>query len=253
MSCRWIDTALLLAGVREPPPRTSIEGGDQSMRFGHWPKRFTGASIGSGHRIKVGRPSRKDGSPNAVFSTTAGKDITKRRFSMCSVLVRHVSASDQTGFAAGGLPIRWENLLGMDVLYSGPFFTHLFSHAWLDFRGVRDEFMREKRGVIISRTPEAIAVHREYGERNPHSYGAMGGICGASPPEMVPTTGICAKTGAISASSAICREACPMGRMTAPSRPGRCSPRCPSTLPAALLEPVSCSDVPASLQSGPIL
>ena len=40
---------------------------------------------------------------------------------------------------------QWENLYGIDVLYGGPLFVHQFSHAWIDFRGIRDRFMREKR------------------------------------------------------------------------------------------------------------
>ena len=40
---------------------------------------------------------------------------------------------------------QWENLYGHDFLYAGPLFMHQFSHAWIDFRGIRDRFMREKR------------------------------------------------------------------------------------------------------------
>jgi len=65
---------------------------------------------------------------------------------------------------------QWENLLGRDVLYSGPLFTHLFSHAWIDFRGIRDEFMREKRSDYFANTQRSIAVHREYGARNPGGF-----------------------------------------------------------------------------------
>jgi hypothetical protein len=62
---------------------------------------------------------------------------------------------------------QWENLLGQDILYSGPLFTHLFSHAWIDYRGIRDEFMRGKRSDYFENTQHTIAVHREYGARNP--------------------------------------------------------------------------------------
>jgi len=53
------------------------------------------------------------------------------------------------------LTYQWENLMGRDVLYSGPLFTHLFSHAWIDFRGIRDAFMRERPATIsrIRRAP----------------------------------------------------------------------------------------------------
>lgn len=68
------------------------------------------------------------------------------------------------------LTYQWENLLGRDVLYSGPLFTHLFSHAWIDYRGIQDGFMREKGSDYFENTKSAIALHREYGARNPRSY-----------------------------------------------------------------------------------
>src|SRR6202167_5059127 len=66
-------------------------------------------------------------------------------------------------FAGWTSTYQWENLLGQDVLYSGPLFTHLFSHAWLDYRGIRDAFMREKDSDYFENTRSAIAIHREYG------------------------------------------------------------------------------------------
>jgi hypothetical protein len=67
------------------------------------------------------------------------------------------------------LTYQWERLLGQDVLYSGPLFTHLFPHAWIDLRGVRDAFMRDKSCDYFENTCRSVAVHREYCERNPHA------------------------------------------------------------------------------------
>ncbi|HVA15318.1 MAG TPA: glucoamylase family protein [Stellaceae bacterium] len=69
---------------------------------------------------------------------------------------------------------QWENMLGKDVLYSGPLFTHLFSHAWIDFRGIQDKFMREKRSDYFENTRNTVAVHREYAARNPRGYEGYG-------------------------------------------------------------------------------
>lgn len=74
------------------------------------------------------------------------------------------------GFAAWTSTYQWENILGHDVLYSGPLFTHLFSHAWIDFRGIQDEFMREKSWDYFENTRSAIAVHREHSARNPYGF-----------------------------------------------------------------------------------
>lgn len=75
-----------------------------------------------------------------------------------------------SGYVTWSLTYQWENLLGRDVLYSGPLFTHLFSHAWIDFRGIRDAFMREKDSDYFENTQSAIAIHREYCERNPYGF-----------------------------------------------------------------------------------
>jgi hypothetical protein len=65
---------------------------------------------------------------------------------------------------------QWENLLGIDTLYSGPLFTHLFSHAWLDFRGIRDAFMRQVGSDYFENTRSAVAIQREYAARNPRAF-----------------------------------------------------------------------------------
>jgi hypothetical protein len=75
-----------------------------------------------------------------------------------------------TTFSSWTLTYQWENLLGHNVLYSGPLFTHLFSHAWIDYRGIQDAFMREKGSDYFENTKSAIAIHREYGARNPRGY-----------------------------------------------------------------------------------
>ncbi len=67
---------------------------------------------------------------------------------------------------------QWEHMLGQDVLYSGPLFTHLFPHAWIDFRGIHDAFMRQVGSDYFENTTKTIQVHREYGARNPRDYAA---------------------------------------------------------------------------------
>jgi pyruvate/2-oxoglutarate dehydrogenase complex dihydrolipoamide dehydrogenase (E3) component len=68
----------------------------------------------------------------------------------------------ESGYVTWGLTYQWEHLLGQDVLYSGPLFTHLFSHAWIDFRGIRDVFMREPRSTydlaIVGAGPAGLAA-----------------------------------------------------------------------------------------------
>jgi hypothetical protein len=72
---------------------------------------------------------------------------------------------------------QWENIYGHDVLYSGPLFTHEYSHAWIDFRGMQDQFMREKNCDYFENTCRAIYVQREYALRNPHEFIGYGENC----------------------------------------------------------------------------
>ncbi len=65
---------------------------------------------------------------------------------------------------------QWENLYGYDLLYAGPLFVHQFSHAWIDFRGIQDRFMREKRCDYFENSRRATQVQREYARRNPHRF-----------------------------------------------------------------------------------
>jgi hypothetical protein len=69
---------------------------------------------------------------------------------------------------------QWENLYGHDHLYAGPLFIHQFSHAWVDFKGLRDPFMREKRSDYFENTRKAAWIQREYALRNPHEFRGYG-------------------------------------------------------------------------------
>ncbi|MEO5829612.1 MAG: glucoamylase family protein [Rhodanobacter sp.] len=65
---------------------------------------------------------------------------------------------------------QWENLYGQDFLYAGPLFVHQFSQAWVDLRGIRDEFMREKGSDYFENSRRAVDVQRCYTQLNPHEF-----------------------------------------------------------------------------------
>ena len=65
---------------------------------------------------------------------------------------------------------QWERMAGEDVLYSGPLFTHLFPHTWLDLRGIRDAFMRAKHSDYFENTRRSIALQQTYCELNPRQF-----------------------------------------------------------------------------------
>ena len=82
-----------------------------------------------------------------------------------------------TSYPAWTSTYQWENLYGHDVLYAGPLFVHQFSHAWIDFRGIRDRFMREKHSDYFENSRTATYLQREYARRNPHDFKGYGENC----------------------------------------------------------------------------
>ena len=102
-------------------------------------------------------------------------------------------ALTDSSFDAWTLTYQWENLYGVDYLYAGPLFIHQYSHAWIDFRGIQDRFMREKRCDYFENSRRAIQVQREYAIRNPHHFngfdedhwGLSAGDGPSSPPQTV--------------------------------------------------------------------
>jgi hypothetical protein len=80
-------------------------------------------------------------------------------------------------FKAWTSTYQWENLYDHDYLYAGPLFVHHFSHAWIDFRGIRDDFMREKCSDYFENSRRATRIHREYAQRNPRQFAGYDEHC----------------------------------------------------------------------------
>ncbi|MGN7725147.1 glucoamylase family protein [Luteimonas sp. 22616] len=72
---------------------------------------------------------------------------------------------------------QWENLYGHGFLYAGPLFIHQFSHAWIDFRGIRDRFMRGKQCDYFENSRRAVHVQRAYACINPRGHAGYDEDC----------------------------------------------------------------------------
>lgn len=68
----------------------------------------------------------------------------------------------------------WLTIKDRPFLYAGPLFIHLFPQAWIDFRGLRDAAVASKETDYFENTCRAIAVQRDYAERNPGLYAGYG-------------------------------------------------------------------------------
>ena len=80
-------------------------------------------------------------------------------------------------YAAYCATYQWKQIYGRELLYSGPLFTHQLSHLWIDFRGLRDAFMREHGSDYFENTRQATYVQQEYAVRNPMQWAGYGEHC----------------------------------------------------------------------------
>lgn len=71
----------------------------------------------------------------------------------------------------------WKSIYARELLYSGPLFTHQLSHMWIDFRDIRDEFMRQHSSDYFENSRQATFVQQEYAIRNPMNFAGYGKDC----------------------------------------------------------------------------
>ncbi|MDQ5857572.1 MAG: hypothetical protein M3542_04745 [Acidobacteriota bacterium] len=73
-------------------------------------------------------------------------------------------------YAAWTATYAWRKVYGIEYLYGGPLFLHQLSHVWIDFRGIRDEFMRQKGIDYFENSRRATLVQQRYAEHNPRGF-----------------------------------------------------------------------------------
>jgi hypothetical protein len=71
----------------------------------------------------------------------------------------------------------WRKVYDYEYLFSGPLFTHQFSHIWVDFREIQDQFMRDHGLDYFENSRRATFVQQEYARRNPNGFQGYGEFC----------------------------------------------------------------------------
>ena len=73
----------------------------------------------------------------------------------------------EESFAAYTATYHWREIYDIELLYSGPLFTHQLSHVWVDFREVQDAFMRDRGIDYFENSRRATYVQQKYALHNP--------------------------------------------------------------------------------------
>jgi hypothetical protein len=170
-----IDTALLMAGVlmareyfnAQSPLETELRDiADQLYRQvdWHWAQN-AGATIAQGWK------------PESGFLRYGWEGYSEGIVLYVLALGSPTHPIVGNAYESWTVTYQWENLYGFDFLYAGPLFIHQFSHAWIDLRGIRDSFMREKRSDYFENSVRALLVQREYARRNPGGFAGYDENC----------------------------------------------------------------------------
>jgi hypothetical protein len=68
----------------------------------------------------------------------------------------------------------WHRYFGQEHLTFGPLFGHQYSHVWIDFRGIQDEYMRGKGIDYFENSRRAAYSQQTYAIKNPGGWRGYG-------------------------------------------------------------------------------
>jgi hypothetical protein len=77
-------------------------------------------------------------------------------------------------YAAWCESYRWREVHGVEYLHAGPLFIHQLPHVWIDFRGIRDGFMRGHGIDYFENSRRATHVQQRHAVANPGGFVGYG-------------------------------------------------------------------------------
>ncbi|MEO7917505.1 MAG: glucoamylase family protein, partial [Dokdonella sp.] len=170
-----IDTALLLAGAlaaasffdgQEEDERMIRALADALYRRVDWPWALDGGlTLTHGWRPESGfLPYRWEGYDEALILYVLA-------------LGSPAHPIPAESYAAWTTSYTWKRIYGHELLYAGPLFIHQYSHMWIDFRDIQDEYMRNRNSDYFKNSRIATLVQREYAIENPLGFEGYGDCC----------------------------------------------------------------------------
>jgi len=170
-----IDSAFLLAGMltaaayfdQDSEPEREIRTlADELYRRADWQwARNGGATLTHGWKPESGfLPYRWEGYDEALLLYLLG-------------LGSPTYPLPEECYAAWTSTYQWRKVYDYELLYSGPLFTHQLSHVWIDFRQIRDAYMRGRGIDYFENSRRATYLQQQYAIQNPNQFEGYGENC----------------------------------------------------------------------------
>ena len=167
-----IDSGLLVAGMlfcREYFDRANpVEGeirslADSIYRRMDWDWARDGeASLSMGWRPD---PAQHQNDRGFIVSRWVGYNEAMLLYALAVGSPTHpIPGSSWTAWTDG---YRWDRFHGQEFVQFGPLFGHQYSHVWIDFRGIRDGYMRSRGIDYFENSRRATLSQRAYAIANP--------------------------------------------------------------------------------------
>jgi len=72
---------------------------------------------------------------------------------------------------------RWGNFHGKEHVGFAPLFGHQYTHIWIDFRGIQDDYMRDRGIDYFENSRRAVQYQRAYAIENPEGWMGYDSLC----------------------------------------------------------------------------
>ena len=167
-----IDTTLLLGGVLfcqayfdgDDPGEVAIRAyADSLYRRVDW------------RWMQVRKPRVSMGwDPGAGFHTYDWRGLNEAMLLYVLALASPTSPVDSTAWSEWTSTYAWGKFYGQEHANFAPLFGHQYSHAFIDFRGIRDEYMRRRGIDYFENSRRATYAQRAYAMANPEGWTGYG-------------------------------------------------------------------------------
>jgi hypothetical protein len=160
-----IDTALLMAGVLTSA--AYFDGEDETETEIRDLAKFLYERVDWRWALNKGQTIAMGWKPSSGFQRWRYQGYDEAHILYMLALASPTHPIPTSSYDAFTSTYSWMSFNDQSYLYAGPLFIHLFSHAWIDFRGIQDRAMAERNWDYFRNTQVSIAVQRDYAERNP--------------------------------------------------------------------------------------
>lgn len=167
-----IDTGLLMAGILVSQSYFDGENGDeQAIR-----------QLADSLFLRVEWDWMMDGQPTMSMGWKPESGFLNARwtgYNEAMILLTMAMASPthpiaENSWNAWTKTYEWVEFEGFEHLNFGPLFGHQYSQMFIDFKGIQDDFMREKESDYFENSRKATLSQRAYGIRNPLGFKGYG-------------------------------------------------------------------------------